>query len=378
MRKLAAGFLALLVVMSLAIACGGREQQTSTTPPAASADGQPQAASDQAPTAMPTPVPPTPEPTDAPLQQLGALSALRSYRAVSRWTTKGVGANGSPVDEGFEAYTEYVADPPARHSVMRFFNNADPSVAPMTTEVYEIGQDVYLFNTETERWARVPADQSPLAAREVEMIASGDIFDNLDQMKRVRPDESINGVNSRHYQFDHAVLGRLLTQGQGEVKAKGDVWIAKDGNYVTKYQIVFELKEGGSGLTSSVSEGVVELSFELRDVNSNITIELPGEAKAGVRLAGFEEQDFPTPPDAQVQMAGAEGVVLLTAMPVSEAAAYYEATLAEMGWTKNEDTSASMEGMSMLNFEKDGLRLSLVILVDSTSGKTQILASPQQ
>lgn len=162
------------------------------------------------------------------------------------------------------------------------------------------------------------------------------------------------------------------------MKAKGDVWIAKDGNYVTKYQIVFELEEGGGGLTSSVSEGVVELSFELRDVNSNITIELPSEAEAGIRLAGFEDQDFPTPPDAQVQMAGAEGVVLLTAMPVSEAAAYYEATLAEMGWTKNEATSASMEGMSMLNFEKDGLRLSLVILVDSTTGKTQILASPQQ
>lgn len=213
LRKLAAGFLALLIVMSLAVACGGREQQASTTSPAASADGQPQDASDRAPMAMSTPVPPTPEPMDAPIQQLSALSALRSYRAVSRWTNKGVGANGSPVDEGFETYTEYVADPPARHSVMRFFNNADSSVAPTTTEVYEIGQDVYLFSAETERWVRVLADQSPLAAREVEMIASGDIFDNLDQMKRVRPDESINGVNSRHYQFDQAVLSRLLTQG---------------------------------------------------------------------------------------------------------------------------------------------------------------------
>ncbi|MCS6843307.1 MAG: hypothetical protein NZ528_03150 [Caldilineales bacterium] len=384
MKKLVLVALALLLVLTWAAACGGRDGEP-TPSPAAPASDQPAARSTGAPAAPTnTPAPaaqadrptPTPEPTEEPLRAIANLDNLRSYRTTTRWAIKGVNAEGNPVDEGFEVVTAYVKDPRARYSLVRNYDNTDPAAGETTTEVYEIGQEAYMRRSDEAGWLRFTVEDAPTADDDLNMMASGDIFDNLDQMKRVRPDQKIAGLDSRHYQFDEKVLGRLLGEGMGEVTAKGDLWIAKDGGFITKYTLVMEVK-GGSDFASDLTEGTIEISFELQEVNGDVKVELPAEARAATALPGFEDQPFPMPADAKTQVASAQAMIFLTGLSVDETVAFYEAALADLGWAKDPDRSMRMEGMSLMAFTKDNQRLSITVLVDSSTGQTQVMASPQ-
>ena len=86
-------------------------------------------------------------------------------------------------------------------------------------------------------WIRIQQDQSPFDDPSISLMTGGQLFSNLEDLKRVRPDEKINGIDSRHYTFDEQVLGKLIGEATGDVKADGDVWIANDGGYVTKYVV---------------------------------------------------------------------------------------------------------------------------------------------
>lgn len=398
MKKLVAVVLVLLSVVALAAACGGRGGEPTVAPAAPASDQSPSAPTPVSPAVAtpntptpaaqadkptPTPVPtvqadtptPTPEPTEEPLRAFGSLDSLRSYRTITRWTIKGTDAEGKAVDEGFEAVVAYVREPRARYSLVRYYDNNDPA-GETTTEIYEIGQETYVRSSEGGGWLRVAAEDTPTAEDDLGGTSPGDIFDNLDQMKRVRPDQKIAGLDSRHYQFDEKVLGKLVGEAAGEVTAKGDLWVAKDGGFITKYTLVIETK-GGSELATDVAEGTVEISFELLEVNGDVKIELPAEALAATTLPGFEDQPFPMPPGAKTQMASAEAIILLTSLSVDQTVAFYEDTLAKMGWTKDTEQSMNLGGMSLLAFTKENLRLSITVLPDSSTGQTQVMASPQ-
>ena len=62
---------------------------------------------------------------------------------------------------------------------------------------------------------------------------------------------------------------------------------------------------------------------------------------------------------------------------MAEVIAFYEEALAELGWTKDEQGRWTMGDMASLAFTKDGVQLSLLVSLDSSTGKTQIMASAQ-
>ncbi len=197
-------------------------------------------------------------------------------------------------------------------------------------------------------------------------------------MKRVRPDERINGIDSRHYQYDEKVLGKIFGEDLGNTTATGDLWVAKDGGFVTKYILTIEVDGSSGGMFDpNMTTGAIEMNFELQDVNEPITIELPEEATASANLNGFDGP-FPMPEDANVQAASSTFTVMDSDTPVAEVIAFYETALADLGWTKDEQGSMTMgEDMASLAFTKDGVQLSLIISLDSSTGKTQIMASTQ-
>ena len=228
-------------------------------------------------------------------------------------------------------------------------------------------------------WIRIQQDQSPFDDPSISLMTGGQLFNNLEDLKRVRPDEKINGVDSRHYTFDEKVLGKLIGDATGDVKADGDVWIAKDGGYVTKYVLTIEVKGGNAGmLDPNMAEGTFSMAWELQDVNNkDIKIELPAEAAAGTSLAGFDG-DFPTPEGSTVQASSNTFVIVQTDLAVEDAAKFYEEALTKLGWTKDDGESGAFGGMSSLSFTKDGVQLSVLINKDEASGKTQIMANAQQ
>ena len=390
--------LLLLIMMALLLAvaaCGGGDEAPAAPAAATEAVAQQPAADDEAaaqqpaaatntplpPTATPAPPTATPEPVDdeaAPSEeQLAALEKLESYRLVVTFSSKGTDADGQPIDDAGEIVTEYTKDPEARRLVMNFVDNTDPSAEQLPLESFQIGSDMYMFAGEDMGWMRISSEESPFDDPELSMITSGNIFSNLDQLRRVRPDEEIGGIDSRHYQFDEQVLSKVFGEDVGDVAASGDVWIAKDGGFVTKYELAIDVKSGNGGIFDpNMANGTIQMSFELQDVNSDITIELPAEAAAGATLAGFEG-DFPMPDGASIQAASANFTIIESDAPIDEVVAFYEEALAALGWTKDEDGSFTMDGMASASFSKDGVQLSLVVSLDSSSGKTQIMVSAQ-
>ena len=83
------------------------------------------------------------------------------------------------------------------------------------------------------------------------------------------------------------------------------------------------------------------------------------------------------PEDASIQAASANFTILTSAMPVADVVAFYDEALAELGWTKDESGSMSMGDMASLSFSKDGVTLSLIVSLDSSTGKTQIMANAE-
>lgn len=389
----------LMAVLLIAAACGGDSAAPAATTDAPAAANQPATESDQsaaqsdqpaAATATPvpataTPVPPTATPEPAAddevvlsAEQLAALEALDSYRLVVNYRSQGVDADGKPIDDMLEITTEYTKDPEARRMVMNLTDNTDPSASQDGMESYQIGQDMYMFAGEDMGWMRISMDESPFADPELSMLTSGNVFSNLEDMKRVRPDEKINGIDSRHYQFDEQVLGKLFGDEVGDVSASGDVWIAKDGGFVTKYLLTIEVNEGNGGiLDPTMTQGTMEMSFELKDVNGDIAIELPAEATAGASLAGFGGQAFPVPEGSRVQAASANFTIVESDMPAAEAITFYKEALTKLGWVEDEQGSMSMGNMASLAFSKDGVKLSVLINTDDSTGKTQIMANAE-
>lgn len=388
----------LMAVLLIAAACGGDSAAPAATDAPAAANqsetesDQSAAQSDQpaAATATPvpataTPVPPTATPEPAAddevvlsAEQLAALEALDSYRLVVNYRSQGVDADGKPIDDMLEITTEYTKDPEARRMVMNLIDNTDPDASQDGMESYQIGQDMYMFAGEDMGWMRISTEESPFSDPELSMLTSGNVFSNLEDMKRVRPDEEINGIDSRHYQFDEQVLGKLFGDEVGDVSASGDVWIAKDGGFVTKYLLTIEVNEGNGGiLDPTMTQGTMEMSFELQDVNGDIAIELPAEATAGASLAGFDGQAFPVPEGSRVQAASANFTIVESDMPAAEAIAFYKEALTKLGWVEDEQGSMSMGNMASLAFSKDGVKLSVLINTDDSTGKTQIMANAE-
>lgn len=387
----------LLILMLMALllavaACGGGEEPAAPAPEAPAATQpatQPEqpaavAATPVPPTATPVPAAPTPEP-EADVEeevlseeQMAALEALDSYRMVVTYTSTGTDSEGNPIDDSAEIITEYTKDPQARRMEIRFTDNTNDEGAQDAMESFQIGQDMYMYAGEDVGWMRISMEESPFNDPELAMLTSGGIFSDLEQMQRVRPDQRINGIDSRHYQFDEKVLSRLIGQDVEEVTARGDLWVAKDGGYVTKYALTVEVTEGNGGiLDPNLVNGTLEMNFELQDVNSEISIELPEEATTGASLAGFDGRPFPAPEGSRVQAASANFTIIESDAPAADVIAFYEQALAELGWTRDEEASMSFGAMASLAFSKDGVQLSLLINSDEATGKTQIMANAE-
>jgi hypothetical protein len=340
------------------------------------------------PTATPvpptaTPAPPTPvvqaesEPTLI-AADLSALKKLDSFRTTLSFTSEGTDADGKAVNDSTEMATEFVKEPPARRLTMTISEGGtETPEPPQTVEMVELDGTVYM--KADDQWISISSETSPFGDPDMQLLMdSGALFNDLGGLTRVRPDEVVNGISSRHYKFDDAALASwlaLTTNPTAEVD--GDVWIAADGGYITRYVLALKVSGGGgSALAPDLANGTVTMSYELSDVNQPITIELPEELSGGVSMKGFEgESPFPLPEGGTVMMSSPDVTMLQTTLSPEDAAAFYENALADLGWTKNEEDSMSVGGLVSLAFEKGGNRLTLIMTSEGAGpGLTQIMA----
>lgn len=392
---------ALFSLLLIAAACGGKatpESAATAAPVAAQAtQAAPEftakpAAATPVP-ATPTPAPPKATPTPLPAaetveaeptlspEQLEAIAKLDSYRSVTKYSAEGTKTDGALEKTNLDVTTEFSRADNARHFIMTILDagSAEPGVTPtpQSVEYYQVGDTMYTNMGRDEGWMQVSMEANPLNDPQLDFVTRpGALFSGLENLKRLRPDEKVNGIDSRRYSFDEKALSTLFDT--GDATAKGQIWIAKDGGFVTRYVLDVEVKNGGTSIMApDIKDGKLHMEFELKDVNKPITIELPKEAASGANLTGFADKPFPVPDGATTVAASANFAIYQTDLAPADVQKFYEEKLAAMGWTKMEGASMATADMASLSFTKGDNQVTVLIAKDPQSGKTQIMANAE-
>ncbi len=258
------------------------------------------------------------------------LDSLDSYRGRMTMAFEGDTGSGESGQWTMEMDIEYVREPFAQRFVIRgrgMLGDEDGSM-----ESVQIGDQQYaVFGDQC-----VSTSTDAGEAMDTEIFELDDVMGGLDNARRVRPDETVNGILCRHYAFDETAVGwAALTH------AEGEAWVAVDGDYVVKYTMVAE----GTDPTSQ-QEGHVEWEYELLDVNVPITIEPP---------AGCEDvaSAFPIMPDATNTSTFGGMVTYESSSSFEDVQAFYEEQMPAEGWSETGDSFVAA-GTAMLNYTKDG------------------------
>lgn len=210
--------------------------------------------------------------TSRPVPLVQGLSGLNSYRlATSIRSTGPTSFDRNDLD----MLTDYSSDLDARYARTRTVTSSeeDPEVTEDVTEQYQVGNESCDFSGgEWEYTAMTPVE------REVtELFQSVIDFMPVIENPTFVDSVNLNGVMTDHYQFHISGLGAqsgaLVTQSDGEY------WVAQDGNYLVKYQLVMELRSGPEGdATAESAQG--EFHIELTEINQPIAISLPADCLA--------------------------------------------------------------------------------------------------
>jgi len=228
------------------------------------------------------------------------LQSLDSFR--SRFTMAFEGtADGEAESWSYVMDAESVRDPFAQRIVIQggFVGEGFESVQVGDTRYFVLGEGQCVSSAAGED-----------DAADMEIFEPDDVIGGLENARRVRPDERVNGIMCRHYKFDE----KGLTWGTF-ARAEGEVWVAVE--------------------------------------NQPITIEPPAGCSAA-------ESEFPIMPDAS-EVTTMSGMVMYTsASTFDQVQAFYEEQMPANGWDDSGD-SFTGPGSAMLSYTKDGRTVTVTI-----------------
>ncbi len=387
--------LTLLLLLALVVAgCGGDEEAASPDPTAApttaaAGPAQADATATSAPKAEASKSDtPTPVAASAPAagEVLPPGKVLKSFRAHSESIFSTTYADGTVDEQKSSFESAFVrTDGPF---------GFDESFEMATTDAAEAGADAEKMviisvgeNTAIqmmgEQWT-VTARDGDQASPSFEMFSGlpGEMGDTLRDAEKIG-DETVSGIKTTHYRVEdktvfEAMLGTMMNEDEGKLVQLGyDVWVAKEGGFAVKYQFVIEAEDAkvmdADGQEVVAPKMLMSMSYELRDINTSITIEWPADAPepGQIDMPGFDPGQFPLPPESKVE-ASMFGITTLTStLSPEEVTAFYTEALTDLGWT--------VDGMAgFFNWSKDDLTLSMVIGPDEENGGTRVTLLPGQ
>ncbi|MCS7285783.1 MAG: hypothetical protein RMK30_07195 [Anaerolineae bacterium] len=274
---------------------------------------------------------PTPTPTEEPLEVENfyhGLEKFSSYRIHWYVTFDGKDSSGSPVKWETHWLEEYTANPPARRLTFK------SSEVKGTLVVVQLKDKTY-YIAEGNCFTTATAETDFLSRFTPEFGISGGTFVGY---------ETVAGVRAKRYTFDE----KAFTWG-GFVKVRGEVWVAPEG-YVLKET----LEASGRDVFYEKGEGTLRWTWEVTDLNSPFTIEVPPEC------AQLQPEDIPILADASDMMTMEGFISYKSAASFQEAVKFYKEKMPANGWAPAEG-SLEMENMVMLNFEKGDRTASVTI-----------------
>ena len=182
-------------------------------------------------------------------------------------------------------------------------------------------------------------------------------------------EETINGIDTLHYTFDESVIEDETTQFNW---AEGDVYIAKEGNYVVRFRMEGEgtVEDFGVALEEEGIEapipqiGLIQIEMNLVNINEPVNITIPEECENG----GLANSEYPILEDAFESSSFGGIVTYKTETPFADIVSFYEEMLTADDWVFQEDSSFMVEGSTaLMYFDKDGRSLTVTITGDTGS-----------
>jgi hypothetical protein len=344
--------LALLLVGALLVGCGGSKatptqpSSVANTPVVASPTSLPTAAS-SVPTAASAQA--TAAAEEIELANSSNLDKLDSYHAAYswKWTETKDGSTTTGFWDATEAYSR--ADS-ARHSI---WSGTDGSF-----ETISIGQVAYFRGDDDEWLSMFSSEESPFGSTAFLADPLSAISGNKGRL--VQRGMSVNGVTADHYKLAES-SGGFLAFGVAD-KMDGDVYISPQYDIVVKYVAHYEgAKLGLSGGTN----GVLDVTFDLTDINRPVKIEPPEGVAPPIA------EDIPIVEGATEITAMAGNVSYRTTLSVEAVTTFYNEQMKVLGWKAEEPMAG------MLTYSKEARQAIVMIQAETDYTSVTVIAAAE-
>jgi len=354
--------LASFVLVLLLTACGGGGGATFTSAPTRQAAAVPTSTSAaQAPAVEPTAASST-EPTAAPTEASGAAGLLGDLLDLGSIQINPEQLGGDTL-QSYRLRVHWTVEPKPDSTVaasdmaMEIAHTSDPLAEQFTMggdgadafSTIRIGDKLWFQSG--DQWIEMSSDDMA-SSMEDTLFSLDQATAGLSGDAKLVGREEVNGIATRHYSFDETVPGMALgIYG----KIKGDVWVAEDGDYTVRYVYSAENDDATYGW-----------DWDVYDINVPFTIEPPADAQ-GAR------DDIPLMPDAANRSSLGGMTSYESASDANTVLEFYQEQMPDQGWTYNEAESTINEYMISLNFTKEDVTVSIMIVPDDAGGTSVII-----
>jgi hypothetical protein len=369
MTRKSRSFLLLILLALLLIACRGKEEPIAPTAPAAEAPAESATTTtdSSAPAADPTAEPAaannqagnqneaeTISDTTAFLQALSEASSYRYTMVVTFFNSAGAMEISMTMDG------VYQAEPPLTGLKMSFAGTTDNEM---------VGQEVIQVQRDGMQYMVAPGMGCIAMPMEdgidLEMPDSADMLNELRNLRRVLPNQTINGVAVRHYTFSLDGL-----EDEPGAQAEGDLYVADRDNYPVRLVMNISNTIGFMGGEEEEEPGSAFVTMNYFDVGKAVSAEIPEEC---LNVGG----GWPMLPDARNNSSFGGMVVYLTTTSIPDAITFYQEQMDQAGYNYSEEESFVADSFASLAFSDDGQTVNVMITEDADSGDTQIMIIAQ-
>ena len=289
------------------------------------------------------------------------LGTLNSYQTAFTMSFAGKDKDGKPVASDLNFEEAYQKDPPAKSTKYSGLGaSSTVTNADNTMETIEVGGKSYLVMGTT--CTSSDSSEAPTAASN---FSPSSVMGGVKSSQLVGTD-NINGVAAKHYVLDTASLVTLGAYSN----AKGEAWIADQGNFVVKY--TFEAT-GQSALfgSSTGTEGTIKWDYEVTSINQPVNIAAP-------KNCGGAAEDIPTMADATDKFATAGMATYKSASALQTVVDFYKKGMPANGWKSNDESAVSTDAMASLTYTKDTRTATVLITFDDGSKTTSVVITEQK
>ena len=258
-------------------------------------------------------------------------------------------------------------DPPQREMTFSFsgLDELDGMDGMETMSMIQIGETSYV---DMAGFGCITTSEGDFANDEFGMLDANEFLGNVGEASLVG-EERINGIETLHYTFNESALGNEMTDFSW---AQGDVYIAKEGNFLVRFRLEGEgiVDDFEFDLADPIDDnakpqiGLIIVEMNLTNINEPVNVTVPEACESG-SLGGAA---FPVLDDAYESSSFGGFATYKTDASFAEAVSFYQTSLAADGWVYQENDSFIFEGTTALMFfEQDGRSLTVTISEDSNS-----------